>query len=259
MSNLSSNKVLQINGVSKAFSGKFVLSDISLDVLKGETVCLLGPSGCGKSTLLRCMNWLEIPDAGSIYVSGQRIGVKKDSTLKMSDRELATIRAKIGMVFQSFALWPHLSVLENVTLAPIQVLRRDPVSTKKFALELLDKVGLLDKANSFPSKLSGGQKQRVGIARALAMNPDVLLLDEPTSALDPMLVGEVLGVIQSLAREGVTMVIVTHEMEFAKQVASKVVFMDAGHIEETSTPEVFFHAPQTEKAKKFLSRFNSFQ
>ncbi len=256
MNNLYPSKVLQINGVSKAFSGKFVLSDISLEVLKGETVCLLGPSGCGKSTLLRCMNWLEIPDAGSIFVSGQKIGVKKDSSIKMSDRELANIRAKIGMVFQSFALWPHLSVIDNITLAPIQVLGKDIKASEQLAMELLEKVGLSDKATSFPAKLSGGQKQRVGIARALAMNPDVLLLDEPTSALDPMLVGEVLGVIQSLAREGVTMVIVTHEMEFARQVASKVIFMDEGHIIESATPEVFFATPQTEKAQKFLSRFH---
>jgi polar amino acid transport system ATP-binding protein len=259
MENRSQKKVLQISGVSKSFSGKFVLSDISLDVMQGETVCLLGPSGCGKSTLLRCMNWLEIPDAGSIFLTGQRIGVKEGSTHKMSDRELAQLRAKIGMVFQSFALWPHLSVLDNISLAPIHVLKRNAREVHEQAYELLEKVGLLDKADAFPSNLSGGQKQRVGIARALAMNPKVLLLDEPTSALDPMLVGEVLAVVQSLALEGVTMVVVTHEMEFARQVASKVVFMDEGRIIETGEPKSFFEYPQTEKAQRFLSRFHGLQ
>ncbi|WP_305038195.1 amino acid ABC transporter ATP-binding protein [Caballeronia sp. TF1N1] len=249
--------VLQLNGVSKSFGENLVLRDVSLTVQKGETVCLLGPSGCGKSTLLRCVNWLEVPDAGTVYVSNQRMGVRESSAIKMSDAELARSRARIGMVFQHFALWPHLNVLQNVMEAPLHVLKRPRAEVRDEAERLLERVGLAGKTDAFPSRLSGGQKQRVGIARALAMKPDILLFDEPTSALDPMLVGEVLNVMRSLAQEGATMVIVTHEMEFARQVASRIVFMDAGQIVETGHPEQFFSAPQTPRARQFLARFRA--
>ncbi|WP_250536380.1 amino acid ABC transporter ATP-binding protein [Caballeronia sp. AZ10_KS36] len=249
--------VLQLNGISKSFGDNHVLRDVSLTVHKGETVCLLGPSGCGKSTLLRCVNWLEIPDAGTIHVSGRRMGVREGSSIKMNDAELARSRARIGMVFQHFALWPHLTVLQNVMEAPLHVLGRPRDEVRADAERLLERVGLAAKLDAFPSRLSGGQKQRVGIARALAMKPDILLFDEPTSALDPMLVGEVLNVMRSLAHEGATMVIVTHEMEFARQVASRVVFMDAGQVIESAPPAQFFGTPQTSRARQFLARFRS--
>ncbi|MCC8393803.1 amino acid ABC transporter ATP-binding protein [Paraburkholderia sp. MMS20-SJTR3] len=249
--------VLQLNGISKSFGENHVLRDVSLTVHKGETVCLLGPSGCGKSTLLRCVNWLEIPDAGTVHVSGRRMGVREGSSIKMNDAELARSRARIGMVFQHFALWPHLTVLQNVMEAPLHVLGRPRDEARTEAARLLERVGLAAKMDAYPSRLSGGQKQRVGIARALAMKPDILLFDEPTSALDPMLVGEVLNVMRSLAQEGATMVIVTHEMEFARQVASRVVFMDAGQVIESAPPEQFFGAPQTPRAQQFLARFRS--
>jgi polar amino acid transport system ATP-binding protein len=249
--------VLQLNGISKSFGSNHVLRDVSLKVHRGETVCLLGPSGCGKSTLLRCINWLEVPDGGTVHVSNQRMGVRDGSAHKMTDAELARSRARIGMVFQHFALWPHLSVLHNVMEAPIHVLKRPRDEVRAEAESLLNRVGLADKMDAFPSRLSGGQKQRVGIARALAMKPDVLLFDEPTSALDPELVGEVLGVMRGLAEEGATMVIVTHEMEFARQVASRIVFMDAGEVIETGHPEQFFAAPQTQRAQQFLARFRA--
>jgi polar amino acid transport system ATP-binding protein len=248
--------VLRLVGISKSFGENQVLRDVSLQVAQGETVCLLGPSGCGKSTLLRCINWLEVPDAGSVHVSGQRMGVRDNTRIRMSDADLAKMRARIGMVFQHFALWPHLSVIENVMEAPLHVLKRDRATVREEAIELLTRVGLADKHDQFPSRLSGGQKQRVGIARALAMKPDVLLFDEPTSALDPMLVGEVLSVMRSLAIEGATMVIVTHEMEFARQVADRIVFMDGGQVVETATPVKFFGSPDSLRARQFLARFH---
>ncbi|MBV8840667.1 MAG: amino acid ABC transporter ATP-binding protein, partial [Alphaproteobacteria bacterium] len=207
-------KVLDVAGVSKRFGSNEVLSDVSFQVDKGETVCVLGPSGSGKSTLLRCINWLERPDGGNVYLNGKQIGVTSAGTV-MGDRDLSQVRTHIGMVFQHFALWPHLTVLQNITEAPIQVQRRPRAEVHEQAMALLDKVGLADKRDAFPARLSGGQKQRVGIARALAIRPDLLLFDEPTSALDPELVGEVLLVMRELAREGMTMVIVTHEMGFA--------------------------------------------
>jgi polar amino acid transport system ATP-binding protein len=251
---LASNKVLDVAGVSKRFGEAEVLSDVSLQVDKGETVCVLGPSGSGKSTLLRCINWLERPDAGQIYLNGQQVGIN-GAGIAMSDRELSSIRTRIGMVFQHFALWPHLTVLQNLMEAPVQVQKRPKAEVREEALALLAKVGLSEKRDAFPSKLSGGQKQRVGIARALAMRPDLLLFDEPTSALDPELVGEVLLVMRELAREGMTMVIVTHEMGFAREAATRILFLDRGKAVETGPPEKFFANPETERARQFLQRY----
>jgi polar amino acid transport system ATP-binding protein len=247
-------KVLDVAGVSKRFGDLAVLSDVSFQVAKGETVCVLGPSGSGKSTLLRCINWLERPDAGHVYLNGVRVGVNK-AGLVMRDRELSRIRTRIGMVFQHFALWPHLTVLQNLMEAPVQVQKRPRAEVRDEALALLAKVGLGDKRDVFPAKLSGGQKQRVGIARALAMRPDLLLFDEPTSALDPELVGEVLVVMRELAREGMTMVIVTHEMGFARDAATRVLFLDGGRVVEQGTAERFFSHPETERARQFIQRF----
>jgi polar amino acid transport system ATP-binding protein len=248
------SKVLDVAGVSKRFGVLEVLSDISFRVEKGETVCVLGPSGSGKSTLLRCINWLERPDAGQIYLNGKEIGVNGGGIV-MSDRELSRIRTRIGMVFQHFALWPHLTVLQNLMEAPVQVQKRPKPEVRDEALALLAKVGLSDKRDAFPAKLSGGQKQRVGIARALAMHPDLLLFDEPTSALDPELVGEVLVVMRDLAREGMTMVVVTHEMGFARDAATRILFLDRGRVVETGPPERFFSDPETERARQFIQRY----
>src|SRR4030081_3253753 len=247
-------KVLDVAGVSKKFGAVEVLCDVSFQVDKGETVCVLGPSGSGKSTLLRCINWLERPDRGQIYLNGKQIGVTAAGTV-MTDRDLSAVRTRIGMVFQHFALWPHLTVLQNVTEAPIQAQRRPKAEVRDEALALLSKVGLIDKRDAFPARLSGGQKQRVGITRALAMRPDLLLFDEPTSALDPELVGEVLVVMRDLAREGMTMVIVTHEMTFARDAATRVLFLDRGRAVETGSPERFFSNPETDRARQFLQRY----
>jgi polar amino acid transport system ATP-binding protein len=247
--------VLEVAGVSKSFGTHTVLRDISLKVHKGETVCLLGPSGSGKSTLLRCMNWLEEPDGGAVLLNGKRIGIRPGTQLRMTDRDLAAMRTRIGMVFQHFALWPHMTVLQNVMEAPVQVLKRDKAEVRREAESLLQRVGLAEKMDAFPTRLSGGQKQRVGIARSLAMKPDVILFDEPTSSLDPELVGEVLNVMQGLVDEGMTMVVVTHEMSFARDVASRVVFVDGGYVVETGTPDAFFTAPKTERARQFLARY----
>ncbi|MBS0558958.1 MAG: amino acid ABC transporter ATP-binding protein [Proteobacteria bacterium] len=246
--------VLRVQGLSKTYGAHTVLRDIDLSVNEGETVCIVGPSGAGKSTLLRCVNWLEVPDAGAVYLAGQHVGVRPGGAVPMSDAELARVRTRIGFVFQHFALWPHLSVIGNVMAAPLHVQRRPREEVRREAEALLAKVGLSDKQDSMPARLSGGQKQRVGIARALAMRPQLLLFDEPTSALDPELVGEVLGVMQDLARDGMTMVVVTHEMAFARAAASRIVFMDQGRIVETAPPETFFTAPATDRARQFLQR-----
>jgi polar amino acid transport system ATP-binding protein len=248
--------VLTVAALSKAFGCLCVLENINLQVHRGETICLLGPSGSGKSTLLRCINWLEKPDSGQVYLNGERIGVTTGGVL-MGDRDLSAIRTRIGMVFQHFALWPHLSVLQNVMAAPVYVQRRPKAQVRAEAEGLLASVGLSDKRDTFPAKLSGGQKQRVGIARALAMRPELLLFDEPTSALDPELVGEVLVVIRKLARDGMTMVVVTHEMDFAREAASRIVFLDRGRVVETARPDKFFVAPATERARQFLQRYES--
>ena len=246
---------VEVRNVSKSFAGIEVLRDVSLNVAHGQTVSVLGPSGSGKSTLLRCINWLEEPDRGEIFIAGVRIGVRADGKTHMPDRDLARMRARIGMVFQSFNLWPHLSVIENVTEAPIHVLGMAKDEAIARAEKLLQKVGIDDKRDAYPYVLSGGQKQRVGIARALAMNPEVILFDEPTSALDPELVGEVLAAMRALAEEGMTMVVVTHEMAFARDVSDEIVFIDQGSVVERQAPDAFFDRPQTARARQFLSRY----
>lgn len=242
---------VSIRQLSKSFDNVEVLRDINLEVIPGEVVTILGSSGSGKSTLLRCINWLEQPDRGSIHIAGERIGID-DAGKRMGARALARIRARTGMVFQSFNLWPHLNVLHNITEAPIQVMGKSRAEAQTHARELLAKVGLQDKAEAYPATLSGGQKQRVAIARALAMQPEVILFDEPTSALDPELVGEVLTVIKDLSAEGYTMVIVTHEMSFARAVSDQVVFLDKGLLIEKAAPEIFFDAPSTQRVRDFL-------
>ncbi|MSP80076.1 MAG: amino acid ABC transporter ATP-binding protein [Rhodospirillales bacterium] len=251
-----STLVVEVRNVSKTFAGVEVLRDVSLSVARGQTVSILGPSGSGKSTLLRCINWLEEPDRGEISIAGQRIGIRPDGKTLMSDRELAAMRARIGMVFQSFNLWPHLSVLQNVTEAPIHVLGVPRDEAIERAERLLDKVGIAEKRDAYPYVLSGGQKQRVAIARALAMNPEVILFDEPTSALDPELVGEVLTVMRALADEGMTMVVVTHEMAFAREAADEIVFLDQGRVVERADPETFFNKPSTDRVRQFLQRYS---
>jgi polar amino acid transport system ATP-binding protein len=249
---------VELCGVSKIFGDHEVLSRVDLAVRTGDTVCILGPSGSGKTTLLRCINWLETPDSGSIFLRGVRIGVRvvEGKALPMNDRELAAIRTRMGMVFQHFNLWPHMTALGNVIESPIHVLRRPRKEVIEEAENLLQKVGLADKRNVYPAYLSGGQMQRVAIARALAMRPDVLLFDEPTSALDPELVGEVLGVMETLAHDGMTMIVVTHEMQFARDAASRVVFLDHGRVVEEAAKDEFFKRPKTERSRQFLERFN---
>jgi polar amino acid transport system ATP-binding protein len=251
--------VLEVCGISKKFTDQDVLVDVSLSVRRGQTICILGPSGSGKSTLLRCINWLERPDHGQIFVSGQRIGYRAGSDQLMSPAELAMIRSRIGMVFQHFNLWPHLTVLGNLIEAPIWVQRRPQEEVIAEAEVLLDEIGLREKRDVYPARLSGGQKQRVAIARALAMRPAVLLFDEATSALDPELVGEVLAVMEKLAKDGMTMVVVTHEMSFAQDAADEIIFLDRGRVIEVAKPEKFFGQPDTERARAFLQRFGSSQ
>lgn len=248
--------VLELTGLTKRFDGHTVLESVDLSVKAGETVCLLGPSGSGKSTLLRCINWLEAPDEGSVRLLGQRVGVRPDGR-RMSDRELAVIRTQIGMVFQHYALWPHLTALENIMEAPLYVQRRPRAEVRDEAEALLEQVGLADKRDVYPSRLSGGQRQRVGIARALAGRPKLMLLDEPTSALDPERVDGILKIVQDLAQRGMTMVVVTHEMSFARRSADRVVFMDHGKIVETGEPRAFFSNPQTERARSFLTTYTT--
>jgi polar amino acid transport system ATP-binding protein len=252
-----SEPLLRIEGLVKTFKGTKVLHGIDLTVAPRETVCVLGPSGSGKSTVLRCINWLETPDEGSIYLRDQRVGIRADGKKPMSDKELSKIRARMGMVFQSFALWPHLTVLQNVMAAPVHVQGRPKTFVREEALAVLEKVGLAAKRDAYPSSLSGGQKQRVAIARALVIKPEVMLFDEPTSALDPELVGEVLLVMRQLAHEGMTMVVVTHEMAFARDVASHIAFLDQGKVAELSTPDEFFTAPRTDRARTFLKRYTN--
>ena len=244
--------------ICKAFAGVEVLRDIDLDVARGETVCILGPSGSGKSTFLRCLNWLEEPSSGTVLLDGEPIGQKPGPDGRprpMSARELAAARTRVSMVFQHFALWPHLTALGNVVEAPVHVLGRPRSEMLAEGRRLLDRVGLADRADAYPHTLSGGQKQRVAISRALAMRPKVLLFDEPTSALDPEMVGEVLAVMRDLARGGQTMIVVTHEMAFAREVADRIVFLDGGRVVETGTPDDFFTRPRSERAQRFLARY----
>jgi ABC-type polar amino acid transport system ATPase subunit len=236
--------MISCKNVVKTFDNLEVLKGIDLDVTSGEVVVIIGPSGSGKSTFLRCMNHLETPNEGTITINGKVIEPKESSLNKL--------RQDIGMVFQQFNLFPHMTVTENVIEAPILLKKMTKDQAKAKALELLQKVGLAEKADEYPSRLSGGQKQRVAIARALAMEPKIMLFDEPTSALDPELVGEVLTVMKQLAKEGMTMVVVTHEMGFAKEVADRVIFMDGGYIVEQGTPEAIFHQPKHERTKEFL-------
>ena len=246
--NSNDNIILKVEGLKKVFGDHVVLENINTTVKKGEVIAIIGPSGCGKSTFLRSLNLLEKPTEGHIYFHGTDITDKNVNINKL--------REKIGMVFQHFNLFPNMTIKKNITLAPTQLGLMSKEDADKKALELLERVGLLDKADSYPDMLSGGQKQRVAIARALAMNPEIMLFDEPTSALDPEMVGEVLAVMKELADEGLTMVIVTHEMAFARDVSSRVIFIDQGVIAEESSPEEIFSAPKNQRTKDFLSRFN---
>lgn len=241
--------MLKINKLKKSFDSLKVLKGISTEVKKGEVVAIIGPSGSGKSTFLRCMNLMEIPTAGEVWFEDQLIN---DPTL--ANDEVDKVREDIGMVFQQFNLFPHLSVLENIILAPIQRNKMGKADAVKLAEELLDKVGLLNKKDNFPKQLSGGQQQRVAIARALAMNPKLMLFDEPTSALDPEMVKEVLLVIEDLVKSNMTIVLVTHEMDFAKSVASRIIFIDEGVVVEEGTPDDIFNNPQHERTKRFLEK-----
>lgn len=244
---MSDDILLSIEHLKKAYGDNVVLKDINLQVKRGEVIVVIGPSGCGKSTFLRCINALEPIQGGTITVDGR--------TIDGSSKDIASLRQKIGMVFQSYDLFPHMTVLDNITLAPIKAQGKKKEEAQDEARDLLKRVGLAEKEDSFPRQLSGGQKQRVAIARALAMHPDVLLLDEVTAALDPEMVREVLDVILGLAHEGKTMLIVTHEMQFARAVADRVLFFDGGDIVEEDIPERFFAHPQTERAQKFLHTF----
>ncbi|MBC1242900.1 amino acid ABC transporter ATP-binding protein [Listeria welshimeri] len=237
---------LKVTGLKKSFGANEVLKGIDIEVKEGEVVCVIGPSGSGKSTFLRCMNNLEEITAGDVVVDDYNITDKKVDINK--------VRENIGMVFQHFNLFPHLSVLENITLAPVELKKMDKDAAKSNALRLLEQVGLKEKAEEFPNQLSGGQKQRVAIARALAMDPDIMLFDEPTSALDPEMVGEVLGVMKELAKGGMTMMIVTHEMGFAREVGDRVIFMDGGYIVEEGKPGDIFDHPQNERTISFLDK-----
>ena len=246
---MTTDALIQVRDLKKHFSGASAikaLDGVSTDIRKGEVVVVIGPSGSGKSTFLRCLNLLEVPTGGKILFGGV------DITDKRCNIDLH--RQKMGMVFQHFNLFPHKTVLENLTISPILVKKADKAAAKAKAMELLERVGLADRADAYPSQLSGGQKQRVAIVRALAMEPDVMLFDEPTSALDPEMVGEVLDVMKQLARDGMTMVVVTHEMGFAREVGNRVVFMDEGRIVEQGTPEDIFQHPQSARLQDFLSK-----
>ena len=240
--------LIEFQGFNKFFGEAQVLKSIDLSVQSGEVVVILGPSGCGKSTLLRCLNGLEVAHSGSLRFAGKELLDK--------NTDWRQVRQDVGMVFQSYHLFPHMSVLDNILLGPLKVQKRDPREAREQAEKLLERVGLADKRDAFPRQLSGGQQQRIAIVRSLCMNPQVMLFDEVTAALDPEMVKEVLEVIQGLARDGMTLLIVTHEMAFARAVADRVVFMEAGRILEHNTPEAFFTNPQTARAQQFLEKFS---
>ena len=244
MDNHSPAPMIELRHVNKHYGDLHVLRDISLSVRKGEVVVIIGPSGSGKSTLCRSINRLETIDSGEILLEG--------APIPREGKKLAELRAQIGMVFQSFNLFAHMSVLDNITLAPVDVLRKGRKEAREEALQLLERVGVRDQADKVPAQLSGGQQQRAAIARSLAMHPKVMLFDEPTSALDPEMIQEVLNVIAELAKEGMTMLIVTHEMDFARRVADRVIFMDDGQIVEENTPDRFFSDPESQRARDFL-------
>lgn len=244
----SGEKILEIKNLHKHYDDTVVLDDISLDIHKGEVVVILGTSGCGKSTLLRCINGLENIQNGEIYLEGEKISNQTKS--------MHFVRQKIGMVFQSYDLFPHMSILDNILLGPVKAQKREKKEVIKEAEELLKRVGLYDKKDSYARQLSGGQKQRVAIVRALCMHPKVMLFDEVTAALDPEMVREVLDVMLELAKEGCTMIIVTHEMQFAKAIADRIIFLDKSKIVEESDPNTFFNNPKTERAKQFLNLFS---
>lgn len=239
--------MIKVENIVKQFNDLKAVNDVSLEIKKGEIVCLIGPSGSGKSTVLRCINGLEKPESGHIYVNNQLLDEKNPETYKK-------LRSLMGFVFQHFNLFPNMTVLENLTLAPIQVMKKSKDEAEQIACQYLERVGLLDKKDEYPNKLSGGQKQRVAIARSLCMNPQIMLFDEPTSALDPEMVIEVLEVMQELANEGMTMVVVTHEMGFARTVADRVIFLEDGKIVEENTAEEFFRNPKTQRAQDFLNK-----
>ena len=237
--------IIKVENMTKSFGKDVVLKGINTEVYKGDIIAIIGPSGCGKSTFIRTLNLLEQPTEGAIYVDGENITDKKVDINK--------IRQKVGMVFQHFNLFPNLTILDNITLAPVKTGQMSEEAAQKKAMELLERVGLADKANAYPDTLSGGQKQRIAIVRALAMNPEILLFDEPTSALDPEMVGEVLSLMKDLAKDGMTMVVVTHEMGFAKEVANRVMFFDEQIIKEEGSPEEIFENPKSERLQNFLS------
>lgn len=242
------NKIqLQVSNLKKQFGSETVLDGINLDIHKGEVVVVLGPSGCGKSTLLRCINGLETPTGGTVSVDGTEV--------TSSNKKITQIRQKIGMVFQSYDLFPHKNIMDNITLAPVKVQKRPRKEVEQDAERLLKRVGLWEKRKAFPRELSGGQKQRVAIVRALCMKPEVMLFDEVTAALDPEMVREVLEVMLELADRGMTMIIVTHEMQFARAIADWIIFLEGGKIQEESSPEEFFTNPKTQRAKEFLKTF----
>ena len=236
--------MIVVKGLKKKFEGLEVLKGVDLTINKGDVVVLVGPSGCGKSTFLRCLNRLEEPDGGTVLLDGQEV----------TEKDIDAMRAKMGMVFQHFNLFPHLTVKKNITLAPVHLKLMDQKTADAKAMELLERIGLADKADAYPNMLSGGQKQRIAIVRALAMNPEVLLFDEPTSALDPEMVGEVLELMKELARGGMTMVVVTHEMGFAREVANRVIFIDEGTVKVDKPPQEFFRNIENERLKTFLSK-----
>lgn len=239
--------MIDVKGLNKSFGELHILKDITENIEQGEKVVIIGPSGSGKSTFLRCLNLMERPTSGEIYIDGANI-------TSMHQREVNLMRQKMGMVFQHFNLFPHLTIRKNITLAPVKLKLMSKEEADDKADELLEKVGLADKADNYPGQLSGGQKQRIAIARALAMNPEVMLFDEPTSALDPEMVGEVLNLMKQLAEDGMTMIVVTHEMGFAREVASRVMFMDDGKILEQAPPQEFFSNPKNQRTKDFLSK-----